>query len=195
MKAPVRSNPKTPGAPRGCAGFTLVELVAVLTVMVIAAAAIAPGLVRFLHGAQLQNAAHRTAALAAEARGLAIARDRTVTLAYDGEAHGMRIMVEPADIEEREMPGADEGAAETPVVGETPTSDNRLIELPPDVRLIATQDPQRGMPGAQPATFLFYGDGRAEGGPVVFERDGFPAISLAANPRTGRVVLREEEQP
>ena len=163
--------------------------------MVIAAAAITPGLVRFLHGAQLQDAARRTAALATEARGVAVARDRTVTMTYDPEAHGVRLTVEPGDMALEEMPGEREGAVESPTVGESPTSDSRLLEFPPEVRFVLTQDTQQVTRSQRPATFLFFGDGRAEGGPVIFEREGFPIITLAVNPRTGRVALRHEGQP
>jgi prepilin-type N-terminal cleavage/methylation domain-containing protein len=168
------------------AGFTLVELIVVLSVMTLAALAIVPSFIRFQQGEQLSSAARLTLALAGEARGLAVSRDTGVTLAYDPAAHGMRLSVDPPDTP------PDPGAARTdPPVGERLTSDTRLLEYPLDVQV---RIEGRGPAAGAAPTLHFYPDGRADPAQVTFDRSGFPPIQLEVNPRTGRLRIRDQAE-
>jgi type II secretion system protein H len=172
--------------PKPGRGFTLVELSVVLAVMIIAAVAVIPSFVRYQRRAQLNWAVRRTVAFSREARGLAVARDTTVTLGLDEAAHGIRFTVEPAevDLEEQEHP-----PAEVPIA-ERQSSDTRLLEYPLDVE-VRVENPQE-----QPAAAVrFYADGRADDARVRFNLDGFPPVTLVVNPRTGRAAVEEEERP
>ncbi len=157
-------------------GFTLVELIIVLGILLMAASAAVPAFLRFQQGAQIQLAARRTMALAAEARGLAITRDTGVTLTYDRSAHGLRMTVDPPDLdtENAAAPGA-------MPAGESLTGDRRLLEYPLDVAVEIVQ-PDPSLPGE----LRFRPDGKASEATLSLSREGFEGVTLGLNPRTGR---------
>lgn len=158
-------------------GFTLVELMVVLALMVMAAFAVLPSFVRFQQQSQLQDAARRTLVIAAEARELAVARDTEVMLIYDAGAHGLRLRIAPVEPDPDTPPTAPE---ETPA-SERRTGDLRLLDYPLDVAL--NIEGNAGSDGA----LLFHPDGRSAPATVRLEREGFEPVTLAVNPATGRL--------
>lgn len=158
-------------------GFTLVELIVVLAVLVLASTVMIPAFVKFHHRQQLTLAARRTIALALEARGLAVTRDTGVSLIYDRQAHGLRLVMDPPDPDA----GREFDPAGAPV-GSLRTGDLRLLEYPLEVQIrIERPDP------GQPAELRFRPDGRAGEAIVAFTRDEFEPLLVALNPRTGRM--------
>jgi hypothetical protein len=160
--------------------------VVVLSIVMLASVAVVPGFVRYHQGSQLDWAARRTLALAAEARGLAVSGEALVTLSYDRSRHGLRLTVERDP--EQAAEAAAQGAA--PPVAEAQTADSlRLTELPLDVELSIEDETGRPLEG-----LVFYPDGRSEAAVVRLGREGFPPALLVMNPRTGRLRV-EEPQP
>ena len=158
-------------------GFTLVELIVVLGVLVLASTVMIPAFVKFQHRQQVTLAARRTIALALEARGLAISRDTGVTLIYDRQAHGLRLVMDPTDSDSsREFDPAGAPA------GGLRTGDLRLLEYPLEVQVrIERPDPKL------PSVLRFRPDGRAGEAVVAFTREEFEPVRVALNPRTGRM--------
>jgi prepilin-type N-terminal cleavage/methylation domain-containing protein len=162
--------------------FTLIELVVVMGVLALAAVLIVPSFTRFRQGIQLQEAARQTLAFATEARGLARARDTTVTLTYDEGAHGLRLEVAPGDAEQE--PGG-KGPDAGPL-HEHQAPDTRLLEYPLEVAVSL-----ESREGRSERSVRFYGDGRADPVQVRFEREGFDPVVLEMRPRTGRLTVVE----
>ena len=159
-------------------GFTLVELVVVLSVMLLAAVVAVPSFLQFHRANQLRTAVMRTLALASEAHGLAVSRDAEVRLLYDAAVHGLRIAISGAG------PGSSTG--NTPLL-EGASPDARLTDLPLDVRFEIDREGSRGPAAPE---IEFYGDGTAAPVRILLSEDGIPPVALETNPRTGRLRIR-----
>jgi prepilin-type N-terminal cleavage/methylation domain-containing protein len=166
-------------------GFTLIELMVVIALMVMASVAVLPSFVRFLHASQLRDAVRRTMVMAVEARGLAVSRETSVSLSYDEATHGLRLEVTPSEADLEPDPTAVLGGDPAPR-GEAKTSDHRLLEYPLDVEV--TIDNGRT---ATDERLWFYADGRADEAEVRFAREGMEPVLLRVNPATGRLLVTE----
>jgi type II secretory pathway pseudopilin PulG len=157
-------------------GFTLVELIVVITLMILASAAVVPSYIRFHKHEQLDWAAWKTRSLAIEARALAISRDTVVSLVYEPADHVLRM-----DAERPETQGDTDGESENPR-SEPPPPPKRAVEYPFEV------DVDVAARGGEEPRVRFYPDGRADDAHIRLSRDGFPPIVLTINPRNGRVT-------
>lgn len=79
-------------------GFTLFELLIVLTIIGIVVALGAPALQRMLPGVELKSGAETVAAALREARGLAIANNTEVTVVVDLDDRALRVDDEPPGV-------------------------------------------------------------------------------------------------
>lgn len=165
-------------------GFTLLELIIVIMVMLLVVGVAVPNFFRFQHAAQFQSVVRRSLGLVAEARGLAVSTEHEAVVMFDEAAHALRVMVEPAETDREVDPNGPR-----PPADERATRDLRVIPLPPDVyvRLGSGE-------AADEPVLRFYPDGRAEPGTLQLQQQGSPPALLTVNPRTGRARL-EGGQP
>ena len=165
-------------ARRLAAGFTLVELVIVMTIIAIAAAVAAPSFAGFLRASRSRAALRQVISHAIYARTYAVSHAVLARLELDPEAGGFELTAEKDPLE---RPGQF-----TPV-----RQAGRLrVYLPQGVQVESVEvagEPLRG-----PGYIQFYPDGRTDGATISFRLEGGqrPELRVAAN--TGRVELHEQ---
>jgi prepilin-type N-terminal cleavage/methylation domain-containing protein len=159
-------------------GFTLVEIIVVITVLLLATGVIVPSFFRFQHASNYQWTVRRAIGLLGEARGLAISTEHEVAVIFDEQARALRLVVEPAPSDQEVDP---DGTA--PPVDERAARDLRVLSLPPGTTAAIEADE---------ALLRFYPDGRASSGVLRIERiEMETAVLLTLNPRTGKVRVEE----
>jgi prepilin-type N-terminal cleavage/methylation domain-containing protein len=164
-------------------GFTLVELIVVIVVLLLLAGVAVPSFFRFQHAARFQGVVQRAVGLMGVARGLAISTEHDVVLLWDEETRSLRVQVEPADADRDLEPNAP-----APPASERSPRDLRVLPMPPEVDARVEVDTRNPDPALR-----FYPDGRAEPGVLRLEREGAAPVLLTVNPRTGRVRAAEME--
>ncbi|MDH7571375.1 MAG: prepilin-type N-terminal cleavage/methylation domain-containing protein [Armatimonadota bacterium] len=178
-------------------GFTAIELMLVLTVLVIAASVVLPGFPGFVRGQGLKTSAIRLAGMARYAGEWSVLHERTVALRFDDEAHLFRLEVE------EEL--ADEALAHPLVEDEEPQSDERPPEIEerwstlrlPEAVEVAVAEAADGRPLQAGEALLFRPDGRCDGGTFVLE-SGELRYTVRVGERYGRVTVElgdEGEEP
>ena len=169
-------------------GFTLIELIVVLWIVMLASLVAVPSFLRFHRANQLRTAGLRTLALAAEARGLAVERGSPVSLRFDPAMHGLRLVVSEPPAQpvlagdapnQREV----EGAVDRSMT--VPSPDAKVLEYPldVDVRIESASGPK------QAEEFRFWPDGRAVPARMTLSGEGLDPLEFVVNPRTGRLVV------
>ena len=93
-----RTRTSSTGETRSQEGFTLFELLIVLTIIGIVVALGAPALQRMLPGVELKSGAETVAAALREARGLSIANNAEVTVVVDLDDRALRVDDEPPGV-------------------------------------------------------------------------------------------------
>lgn len=163
-----------PARPRR--GFTLVELLVVLTILAIAFAAVRPSFTTALRRSAERTALRHAVALLKYARAEAVARACLV-----------RVVCDPRD-------GALWAEAQLDPWGNRarfgPVSflGRRQVRLPEPLAI--TELTVGGVPTpGRPAEIYFYPDGRTDGARLVLERDDGRELVVTLAPATGKVVL------
>lgn len=175
------------GWPR--AGFTAIELILVITLMVVVAAVVLPGFPAFSRGQQLHATAGRLAAMIRYAGDWSVTHEQTLLLSYDGEGRGFRLEIEEAAAEEllaRPVAAGEEGAEEE---SETPEIESawRLLRLPGEITLESGELADgRSLDGSEPLRFL--PDGRCDDALLVLAA-GELRTSVRVEGRRGRVAV------
>jgi type II secretion system protein H len=167
-------------------GFTLIELVIVLSVLVIAAAVILPGFPAFSRSQHLRNAADRLAGMARYAGDWSVLHERALDLAYDEKAQQFTLSVAEELVDELlAAPLPEESEA---IPQEAPRIDSafRVLSLPKDVKLHAGQvgEEQFGSAGR----LRFFPDGRCEDAILVLSA-GKQQYTVRISGRRGRVTV------
>ncbi|NLC55443.1 MAG: prepilin-type N-terminal cleavage/methylation domain-containing protein [Armatimonadetes bacterium] len=177
-----------PLAPRGRRGFTVLELVLVLTVLVVAAAAVVPGFPAFARGQRLRGTAGRLAGVVRYALQWSREHTREVILFYDEGERCFRLEV----VEEAEQlaladltPAEDLEEEEPPQLNESRAN----LRLPEDVEL------ERAEVAGEPASSAgievrFTADGQCDDCAFLL-RAGEARCTVSVAGRRGRVLVEE----
>lgn len=172
--------------PETHAGFTAIELILVLTVLVVVAAAVLPGFPAFAQGQRLRSATAQLAGMARYAGDWSVMHERTVVLEYEGEGHRFTLSIAEERLEDVLAVPA---AAEEENPDEIPSLDRAwsTLRLPDGVGLEASEIEDGGQFEAS-GQVRFLPDGRCDAAALVLAA-GDLRYTVQIEGRRGRVMV------
>ncbi|MBI3948225.1 MAG: prepilin-type N-terminal cleavage/methylation domain-containing protein [Armatimonadetes bacterium] len=170
-------------------GFTAIELMLVLSILVVAAIALLPGIPAFTRSQRLRSSAVRLAGMARYAGDWSVLHERAVALRFDDEAGAFTLAVVEEDPEETPLAVPLPEGESVEVEAEGPPSLEaawRLLRLSADMELAAVEKAagEEMAPGDQ---VLFYPDGRSDDATLVLAL-GDQRCTVRISGRRGRVM-------
>jgi len=185
-------------------GFTLVELMVVLTILVLLAGLTAPSFVRQYHTAKLRSAARDLVGLMQYARSQAVVEGTTYRLNVDRD--GGRVWItyydtetaeaqdeEPQFVEDQSVLGASRKLPSGVSILELQLGDDALAQLSDEAReeieALQSQLNDEGTP-----YIAFSPSGTSDGARVLLENEYEDQLAVAVDAITGRTEVREEDE-
>jgi len=185
-------------------GFTLIELMVVLTILVLLAGLTAPSFVRQYHEAKLKSAARDMVGLMQYARSEAVVEGTTYRLNIDRD--GGRVWItyydtqseetqeeEPRYVEDETVLGASRKMPEGVTIREVQLGDEALAQLSDDaleeINALRAQLNEEGTPYV-----AFTPAGTSDGARVLLENEYEDRLAVSLDAITGRTQVLEEDE-
>jgi type II secretion system protein H len=180
-------------------GFTLVELLTVLTILVLLSALAAPAFTRQYHTAQLNSAARNIVALIQYARSQAVVEGTTYRLNIDQQTgrlwvthydDGTQTEQEPNFVIDESALGSERLIPEGVLVREIALGDEALAQLSDEaLQIIQAQQGQLNEEGTPYITFS--PQGTTDGARILLENDYEDRVAISLDAVTGRTEIAE----
>ena len=161
-------------------GFTLLELIVVLTVLGLGIVLVYPSFGRMSQGVELKAAAKKVSAILRYYRSEAVQKGKAFQVVFDVDTREIR--VRPVEAEENKEEGE---KSEEKISGE-----KEKYLLPEGIQVKEMKIPASQYPSEYPV-IEFYPNGSSNGGSFVMERENLKAYRIQVNFLTGVVELRE----
>lgn len=161
-------------------GFSLIELLIVLTLIGLLAALATPMVSSSVRNAHLKAATKKTAAIFRYARNQAVATKRPYWVVVDREEGWVAVMDRPLNTQEGE-----DRFEKAMVVS---SSGTQLYEYPEDVGVAEVLIGEDGRIDVQGA-FIFFPNGNCSGGSVALQRDDVRTATVSLDFITGTVTI------
>ena len=185
-------------------GFTLIELMVVLTILVLLAGLVAPSFVRQYHEAKLRSTARDLVALMQYARSQAVVEGTTYRLNIDRD--GGRVWVtyyetgsedtsdeEPRFVEDETVLGASRKLPEGVTIREVQLGDEALAQLSDEaldqINALGSRLNEEGTP-----YIAFTPSGTTDGARILLENDYEDRLGVTLDAITGRTQVLEEDE-
>jgi len=164
-------------------GFSLIEIIAVLVLLSLSVALMAPALSRFSKSVELKGAAKKVAAVLRYCRSEAVNKGKVYQVAFD--VNLMEVRVQPIDVEVQEE-------AEKKEETEKKEAKNtaRVFPLPRDIQMKELNIESTQYASELPA-FEFYPNGGSNGGEVLLDTQSQKGFKIKVNFLTGAVVIEK----
>ncbi len=180
--------------PRAGRGFTLIEMVVIITLLAVVAGIVVPSYTRFWHHTRFMGAVNDIADLLADARERAITKDTSSTITYFGGTQTFKLEVTPptqnTDIP-KSMQNPEQGDPQSTggIRGYQLREDTIIQEF--SVGGKGGQGAPTALSGNQAQSLHFREDGANDGGRITLVNDkGFGAM-IRILPATGQIVIDE----
>jgi len=187
-------------------GFTLIELMVVMTILVMLAALTAPAFVRQYHEAKLRAAARDIVSLMQYARSQAVVEGTTYRLNvggdrlwvsyYDTETEqdpNRRDATQPAFVPDESVLGASRALPEGIVIRELQLGDESLAQLSDEA--LETLDSQRSQLNEEGTPYIsFTPSGTTDGARILLENEYESRLVVTLDAITGRTQVLEEDE-
>ncbi|MBM3471882.1 MAG: type II secretion system protein GspH [Armatimonadetes bacterium] len=185
-------------------GFTLIELMVVLTILILLAGLVAPSFVRQYHEAKLRSTVRDLVALMQYARSQAVVEGTTYRLNIDRD--GGRVWVtyyesasqntsdeEPRFVEDETILGAARQLPEGVTILEVQLGDEALAQLSEEaldqINALSNRLNEEGTP-----FIAFAPSGTTDGARILLENDYEDRLAVALDAITGRTQVLEEDE-
>jgi type II secretion system protein H len=184
-------------------GFTLVELLVVLTILVLLAALAAPAFTRQYHEAKLQAAARDLVALMRYARSQAVVEGTTYRLNIDRDGGRLWITryenqntepgAEPMFVRDESVLGAERKLPEQVKILELQLGDEALAQLSDEA--LEAMGADRGRPNEEGTPYIaFTPAGTTDGARILVANDYEDRLVVTLDAITGRSAILEEDE-
>ena len=161
-------------------GFTLLELIVVLTVLGLGIVLVYPSFGRMSQGVELKAAAKKVSAILRYYRSEAVQKGKVFQVVFDVDTREIR--VRPVEAEENKEEGE---KSEEKISGE-----KEKYLLPEGIQVKEMKIPASQYPSEYPV-IEFYPNGGSNGGSFLIERENSKAYRIQVNFLTGVVELKE----
>ena len=186
-------------------GFTLIELMVVLTILVLLAGLVAPSFTRQYHEAKLRSTVRDLVALMQYARSQAVVEGTTYRLNIDRD--GGRVWVtyyetesedasgesEPRFVEDETILGASRKLPDGVTIGEVQLGDEALAQLSDEaleqINALSNRLNEEGTP-----FIAFAPSGTTDGGRILLENEYEDRLAVTLDAITGRTEVLEEDE-
>ena len=161
-------------------GFTLIELIVVLTVLLMGMVLVYPSFGRMSQSVELKGAAKKISSILRYYRSEAVQKGKAYQVVFDVDTREIR--VQPAEAEENKGEGEK---------NEEKTSGGKeRYLLPEGIQVKEMKIPASLYPSEYPV-IEFYPNGGSNGGSFVIERENLKAYRIQVNFLTGVVEIKE----